>query len=130
MSWALGCMAEPSRNELPTKVVLRGPADRGFRPRAAGPYANTPLRGACQRGNVQPGRDRNLVTAALMLSNALAALEATAVAAAVPTAVGELGGMARYSWVFSAYLLTCTASVPLYDKLADLYGRRRVFHIA
>jgi EmrB/QacA subfamily drug resistance transporter len=79
---------------------------------------------------VQPGRHRNLVTAALMLSNALAALEATAVAAAVPTAVGELGGMARYSWVFSAYLLTSTTSVPLYGKLADLYGRRRVFHIA
>jgi EmrB/QacA subfamily drug resistance transporter len=79
---------------------------------------------------VQPGRHRNLVTAALMLSNALAALEATAVAAAVPTAVGELGGMARYSWVFAAFLLTCTASVPLYGKLADLYGRRRVFHIA
>ncbi len=79
---------------------------------------------------MQPGRHRNLVTAALMLSNALAALEATAVAAAVPTAVGELGGMSRYSWVFSAYLLTSTTSVPLYGKLADLYGRRRVFHYA
>jgi EmrB/QacA subfamily drug resistance transporter len=79
---------------------------------------------------VQPGRNRNLVTAALMLANALAALEATAVAAAVPTAVGQLGGMTRYSWVFSAYLLTSTTSVPLYGKLADLYGRRRVFHIA
>jgi len=79
---------------------------------------------------LQPGRHRNLVTAALMLGNALAALEATAVAASVPTAVGELGGMARYSWVFSAYLLTSTTSVPLYGKLADLYGRRRIFHIA
>ena len=65
-----------------------------------------------------------------MLANALAALEATAVAAAVPTAVGQLGGMARYSWVFSAYLLTSTTSVPLYGKLADLYGRRRTFHVA
>ena len=79
---------------------------------------------------MQPGRDRNLVTASLMLCNALAALEATAVAAAVPTAVGELGGMARYSWVFSAYLLTSTTTVPLYGKLADLYGRRRIFHVA
>jgi EmrB/QacA subfamily drug resistance transporter len=79
---------------------------------------------------LQPGRQRNLVTAALMLANALAALEATAVAAAVPTAVGELGGMARYSWVFSAYLLTSTTTVPLFGKLADLYGRRRVFHVA
>jgi EmrB/QacA subfamily drug resistance transporter len=79
---------------------------------------------------MQPGRHRNLVTASLMLGNALAALEATAVAAAVPTAVGELGGMGHYSWVFSAYLLTYTATVPLYGKLADLYGRRRVYHIA
>ncbi|MBV8201700.1 MAG: MFS transporter [Acidobacteria bacterium] len=79
---------------------------------------------------MQPGRHRNLVTAALMLANALAALEATAVAASVPTAVGQLGGMSRYSWVFSAYLLTSTTSVPLYGKLADLYGRRRVFHFA
>ncbi len=77
-----------------------------------------------------PGRQRNLVTAALMLGNALAALEATAVAAAVPTAVGELGGMSHYSWVFSAYLLASTTTVPLYGKLSDLFGRRRLFHVS
>jgi EmrB/QacA subfamily drug resistance transporter len=60
----------------------------------------------------------------------LAAVEATAVAAAVPTAVGEMGGVARYSWVFSAYLLASTTTVPLYGKLADLYGRRWTYHIA
>jgi EmrB/QacA subfamily drug resistance transporter len=60
----------------------------------------------------------------------LAALEATAVAAAVPTAVGELGGMSRYSWVFSAYLLTSTTTVPLFGKLADLYGRKRTYMAA
>jgi EmrB/QacA subfamily drug resistance transporter len=60
----------------------------------------------------------------------LAAVEATAVAAAVPTAVGEMGGVARYSWVFSAYLLASTTTVPLYGKLADLYGRRKTYHIA
>lgn len=65
-----------------------------------------------------------------MLGTFLAAIEATAVAAAVPTAVGELGGMARYSWVFSAYLLTSTTTLPLYGKLADLFGRRRVYHVA
>jgi EmrB/QacA subfamily drug resistance transporter len=72
-------------------------------------------------------RDRRWVTAAAMLGMSLAALEATAVAAAVPTAIGELGGMSRYSWVFSAYLLTSTTTVPLYGKLADLLGRKRVF---
>jgi len=57
----------------------------------------------------------------------LAALEATAVATAVPTAVGELGGVAHYSWVFSAYLLTSTTTVPLFGKLADLFGRKRTY---
>jgi EmrB/QacA subfamily drug resistance transporter len=60
----------------------------------------------------------------------LAALEATAVGTAMPTVVGELGGVSRYSWVFSAYLLTSTTTVPLYGKLADLYGRLRIYIIA
>ncbi|MES1242956.1 MAG: MDR family MFS transporter [Acidobacteriota bacterium] len=79
---------------------------------------------------MQPGRDRQLVTAAVTLGMFLAAVEATAVAAAVPTAVGEMGGVARYSWVFSAYLLASTTTVPLYGKLADLHGRRWTYHIA
>lgn len=76
---------------------------------------------------MDPGRDRRLVTAALILGMFLAALEATAVGTAMPTAVAELGGVARYSWVFSAYLLTSTTTVPLFGKLADLYGRRRIY---
>lgn len=79
---------------------------------------------------MQPGRDRKLVTAAVLLGMFLAALEATAVAAALPTAVGEMGGVERYSWVFSVYLLTSTTTVPLFGKLADLYGRRIIYHIA
>lgn len=65
-----------------------------------------------------------------MLGMFLAALEATVVGTAMPTAVGELGGVARYSWVFSAYLLTSTTTVPLYGKLADLYGRLRIYIVA
>lgn len=79
---------------------------------------------------MQPGRDRQLLTAAILLGMFLAALEATAVAAAVPTAVGEMGGVERYSWVFSAYLLSSTTTVPLYGKLADLFGRRRIYHLS
>src|SRR5690625_2175726 len=60
----------------------------------------------------------------------LAALEATAVGTAMPTVVGELGGVTRYSWVFSAFLLTSTTTVPMYGKLADLYGRKRLYVIA
>lgn len=79
---------------------------------------------------MEPGPRRRLVTASVMLGMFLAALEATAVAAAMPTVVGELGGMGRYSWVFSAYLLATTATVPLYGKLADLYGRRKIYAVA
>ena len=79
---------------------------------------------------MQPGRDRQLVTAAILLGSFLAAFEATAVAAAMPRAVGEMGGVERYSWVFSAYLLTSTTTMPLFGKLADLYGRRKVYHVS
>src|SRR5919205_3316669 len=57
----------------------------------------------------------------------LSGLDNAVVATATPTVVGELGGLSRYAWVFTAYLLSSTASVPLYGKLADLYGRKRVF---
>jgi EmrB/QacA subfamily drug resistance transporter len=79
---------------------------------------------------MQPGRERQLVTAAVLLGMFLAALEATAVATAVPTAVGELGGVSHYSWVFSAYLLTSTTTVPLFGKLADLFGRKRTYQVS
>jgi EmrB/QacA subfamily drug resistance transporter len=79
---------------------------------------------------LEPGRHRKLVTAALALATFLAALEATAVGTAMPTVVAELGGVARYSWVFSVYLLASTTTVPMYGKLADLFGRRRIFTIS
>ena len=78
---------------------------------------------------MEPGRERRLVTSALVLAMFLAALEATAVGTAMPTVVADLGGMAHYSWVFSAYLLASTTTVPMYGKLADLFGRRRIFTI-
>lgn len=59
----------------------------------------------------------------------LAALEATVVGTAMPTIVAALGGLAHYSWVFSAYLLTSTVTVPVWGKLSDLFGRRRLFQI-
>ncbi len=60
----------------------------------------------------------------------MSALEATAVATAMPTAISQLGGVSHYSWVFSAYLLTSTTSVPMFGKLADLYGRQRIYQIS
>ena len=67
------------------------------------------------------------VTAAVMLATALAALDTTVVGTAMPTIIGSLGGLALYSWVFSSYLLTSTTTVPVYGRLADIYGRRPVF---
>lgn len=71
-----------------------------------------------------------LVTAGIMLSLFLASMESTVVATAMPTIVGQLGGLEHYSWVFSAYMLASTTAVPLYGKLSDLYGRRRLYVIA
>src|SRR5512138_3621406 len=68
-----------------------------------------------------------LVTAGIMLSLFLASMESTVVATAIPTIVGQLGGLEHYSWVFSAYMLTSTTTVPLYGKLSGLYGRRKLY---
>lgn len=76
-------------------------------------------------------RDRIiLVTIGIMLSLFLASMESTVVATATPTIVGELGGLSHFSWVFSAYMLASTTTVPLYGKLSDLYGRRNLYLIA
>lgn len=63
------------------------------------------------------------------MSMSLAALDSTIVATAIPTIVGNLGGLDLFSWVFSVYLLTSTVTVPLYGKLADLYGRKPILLI-
>ncbi|MEZ4571749.1 MAG: hypothetical protein R2849_15720 [Thermomicrobiales bacterium] len=65
-------------------------------------------------------REILFVFSGLMLGMLLAALDQTIVATALPTMVGELGGLTHLSWVITAYLLTSTASVPLYGKLSDL----------
>lgn len=71
-----------------------------------------------------------LVTVGIMLSLFLASMESTVVATAMPTIVGQLGGLEHFSWVFSAYMLASTTTVPLYGKLSDLYGRRNLYLLA
>jgi EmrB/QacA subfamily drug resistance transporter len=67
---------------------------------------------------------------AIMLATLLAALDQTIVATALPRIVADLQGFNSLSWVVTAYLLTSTVTVPLYGKLSDLYGRRRLFVVA
>ncbi|MFJ3925488.1 MFS transporter [Streptomyces sp. NPDC090022] len=74
----------------------------------------------------RPGRPGRPVVAALMLAMALAALEGTIVATAVPQIVGDLGGFSVFSWLFSGYLLAVTVTLPVYGKLSDTFGRKPV----
>src|SRR4030095_4329960 len=72
-------------------------------------------------------RAKRLALLGVMLSIFLAAMEATVVATAMPRVVASLGGLEMYSWVFSGFLLTSTVTMPLWGRLSDLLGRRRVF---
>jgi EmrB/QacA subfamily drug resistance transporter len=72
---------------------------------------------------------RWLIVVGVMTGMAIAALEATVVGTAMPTVIASLGGIAHYSWVFSAYLVTSTVTVPVWGKLSDLYGRRLMYQL-
>jgi len=66
----------------------------------------------------------------LMVALMLAALDQTIVATALPKVVSELGGITQYSWVFTAYMLGSTVTVPLYGRLGDVYGRKPLFIVS
>src|SRR5665811_1977129 len=84
-------------------------------PSAAGPLSHRQILG---------------VFAGLMTAMLLAALDQTIVSTALPTIVGDLGGLSHLSWVVTAYLLSATVVGPLYGKFGDLYGRKRVLQTA
>lgn len=78
--------------------------------------------------NLEGGRRardaRTPVLAALVMTLALAALDSTVVTTAVPSIVHDLGGFSLFPWLFSIYLLTQAVTVPIYGRLADIFGRR------
>lgn len=100
------------------------------------PFARSTGDGGTDRTNTAPDRTntapagtarrRGPVVAALMLGMALAALDGTVVATAVPQIVGDLGGFSVFSWLFSGYLLAVTVTLPVYGKLSDTFGRKPV----
>lgn len=69
---------------------------------------------------------RGWILAALMLTMALAAMDSTIVSTVIPQIVSDLGGFTKFSWVFSIYLLAQTITIPVYGKLADLFGRKKI----
>ena len=73
-----------------------------------------------------PPRRRPLILIACMLAMFMAAIEVTIIATAMPTIIASLGGFSYFGWVFSVYLLTQAISVPIYGRLADLWGRKSV----
>ena len=86
-------------------------------------------------GRRPPGYDYTIgrvltIYAGLMLTLLLAALDQTIVATALPRIVSDLGGITQYSWVFTAYMLTSTITVPVYGRLGDVHGRRPLMLIA
>ena len=85
-----------------------------------------------QAGLPQTADQRRIwvIFSGLMLALLIASLDQTVVATALPTIVGDLGGLSQLSWVVTGYLLTSTVSTPLWGKLGDLYGRKRLFQAA
>src|SRR5215211_1116800 len=79
----------------------------------------------------QLDRTRFVLTfAGLLLAMLLSSLDQTIVSTALPTIVGDLGGLDQLSWVVTAYLLTATISTPLWGRISDLYGRKTLFQAA
>ena len=76
--------------------------------------------------NVGFRSDRGPILIAVMLATALVAIDSTIIATAVPSIVRDIGGFAEFPWLFSIYLLAQAVAVPLYGKLADLFGRKPV----
>src|SRR5512143_2130149 len=75
-------------------------------------------------------REVRTVFAGLMMALALASLDQNIVGVALPLIVSELGGLHHLSWVVTSFLVTSTATTPLYGKLSDMYGRKPLFIIA
>jgi hypothetical protein len=92
--------------------------------------ANAPAVPASPGGDYLSHRQILVVMGGLMAGMFLAALDQSIVAVALPKITSELGGLDKLSWVVTAYLLTSTASTPLWGKISDLRGRRPIFQAA
>lgn len=89
-------------------------------------------RGAAADPDQQPmsAREIRILVVGIMFALALAAFDQTVIVTALPTIAAELGGAEKLSWVVTAYLLTSTATAPLYGKFSDIHGRRTALFLA
>jgi EmrB/QacA subfamily drug resistance transporter len=85
---------------------------------------SSPSQARASRSSVGLRSERGPILLAVMLSTGLFAIDSTILATAVPSVVDDLGGFTSFPWLFSIYLLAQAVSVPIYGKLADLYGRK------
>lgn len=74
-------------------------------------------------------RNRIRIIVGVIFGAFLAALDTTILATAMPTIVGDLGGLGLYSWVFAVYMISTAVSTPVWGKLSDTVGRKRIFVI-
>src|SRR3954468_4123487 len=79
-----------------------------------------------ERATIGLRSERGPILLSVMLSTGLVAIDSTVIATAVPSVVRELGGFSQFPWLFSVYLLAQAVTVPVYGKLADVFGRKPV----
>lgn len=106
------------RRKTTTSKVLAAATDQ--------PSVSTPAEHPEERSHAEI----MVIITALMLAMLLAALDQTIVSTALPKIASDLNGLSKYSWVATAYLLTSAVSTPLYGKISDMFGRKRIFQSA
>jgi hypothetical protein len=122
--------ADPARRDAPAAATPQRVRPLAGKQLESAIHAPGPVPRTASGGmSPQPPRIR-LIFGALVLVLLLASLDQTIVSTALPTIVGDLGGIDHLSWVVTAYLLTSTVASPLYGKLGDLYGRKIVLQAA
>src|SRR3989475_12418829 len=91
------------------------------------PSGPIPERGLAAAEMSHSRRTVTLILAGLLAGLLLAFMDVTIVSTAGPTIISELGGLSLYAWVFSAFLIVQVVTIPIFGKLSDLYGRKRLF---
>jgi EmrB/QacA subfamily drug resistance transporter len=124
-------VADETRKAAPVAAAAQMGASPALKSPAPGtPELDPPVVEAATRQAAPVRAPIRTVMAGALLTMSLAALDQNIVNTALPRMVGDLGGMAHISWVVTAFMLCSTVTTPLYGKMSDLYGRRRLFFVA